>query len=935
MRPTKLVISAFGPYADRTVIDLDKLGRSGLYLIAGNTGAGKTTIFDAISYALFGHASGDNRDDSKLFRCLNAEPGTKTEVDLTFEYAGREYRIVRSPEQMRPKTRGEGMTKESASVAFYRPDESGKQGPASRPVCKEKEVSAAVQEIVGVDRNQFAQIAMIAQGDFLKLLLASTDERKKIFRRIFKTDKFALLQEELRKRASEIEGQCGERERVACAMVARVSCGEKSPLAADVDGVKQLAAENRVSKWEEVCSLLAAVVDEDSSAVEATKMSLDEYASRLAAMDRELGTARGVEKAREALDEARKQHAELMANLKPLAAAVADVEARKPECEKLQEEIAALNERLPEYGELEADRLSIETKSAELATARNAFGEGTKAFDALDENIRNLETEFAGLSDAGEKRAQAEARINVLEERRRQLRSAADMVKELDEAETALTAAQDEYRKADGEYRRSNAECEAKNRAFLDEQAGILAEALEDGCACPVCGSTTHPHKAHKSVDAPTQAALEELKGNVAVLLDAWNAKAGIASTAKATRDAKREELEKKLVELFGECSVGEAKARIRTEFDDVKAQLEKLNLEFKEEAKREERGMALEKSLPGLKANLEKLRGENINASNGISALEAELAALDRKASELEGKLPHKSKVDAEADIAAKRADLAGMRETIEKANADFAACKEQTAVLEGQVKSLEEQLQGTPRYNLEEMENARSATFAEQQKLSQTWQAVSARCVENARSLKEIRGAAGELGDLFNKHKWIANLSATANGKLSGASKVMLETYVQTSYFDRIVSRANIRFRRLSNGQYELVRRVEASNNKGQSGLDLNVLDHASGKEREVETLSGGESFLASLSLALGLADEVQSSAGGVQLDSMFVDEGFGSLDDETLRTAVDTLQTLAGENRLVGVISHVSELERRIEKIVRVRKDEDKGSVVTIEV
>ena len=231
--------------------------------------------------------------------------------------------------------------------------------------------------------------------------------------------------------------------------------------------------------------------------------------------------------------------------------------------------------------------------------------------------------------------------------------------------------------------------------------------------------------------------------------------------------------------------------------------------------------------------------------------------------------------------------------------------------------------------------MKKNRDEIFERQQVLTHTWKNISARLEQNGAAVAEVQKIAARLGDLLKKRMMVENLSATANGGLSGTSKVMLETYVQASYFDRIVSRANVRFRILSNGQYELVRRMDASNNRSQSGLDLNVLDHASGRQREVKTLSGGESFLASLSLALGLADEVQSSAGGIQLDTMFVDEGFGSLDDESLRLAINTLQTLAGDNRLVGIISHVSELESKIEKIVRVKKDENKISRVAIEV
>lgn len=935
MRPTRLIISAFGPYADRTVIDLDKLGKKGLYLIAGDTGAGKTTIFDAITYALFGRASGDSRNDSKLFRCLNALPETKTEVDLTFEYAGKEYRVVRNPEYMRPKARGDGMTKEAASATLYYPDESGKQSPLSRPLNKEKEVNNAVQDIVGIDRDQFTQIAMIAQGDFMNLLLASTDERKKIFRKIFKTDKFGALQDELKRRAQQLREQCSESETLGCAAVSRVSCDEKSSLVEPLDGFKRLAAEKRIADWDELAGMLQKVVDEDSVAVDIARKDLDECTDKLSGVDKELGKAQNIEKTRTSLAEAEERHTAFLQKLEPLKRTVDEAEAHRPEWEKLQEDLATLKNRLPEYDELEKDRKSIELKNVELSAAREAFGKGTENFNAQSECFQKLEAERDSLSDAREKKAQIDAQIKTLEMRREQLKRVAETVKELDDAEVALGDAQKAYLEADGKYKQGNSEYESKNRAFLNEQAGILAETLEEGCACPVCGSTTHPHKACKSVQAPTQLELETLKDGLSVLLEDRNNKANAAASAKTSRDGKRAELEEKLKELFGECAIEDAKKRIREEYDIVKVQLVDLGKSLQAETARETRRKSLDESLPKLRDDIEKLRGENASISNKISAVVAELETLSQKATELATKLPHKCKAEAERDIDAKQVTSNKLQDALKKANDEFGACKEQITSLEGQIKSLKEQLQGASQYGILAMKKNRDEIFERQQALTHTWKNISARLEQNGAAVAEVQKIAARLGDLLKKRMMVENLSATANGGLSGTSKVMLETYVQASYFDRIVSRANVRFRILSNGQYELVRRMDASNNRSQSGLDLNVLDHASGRQREVKTLSGGESFLASLSLALGLADEVQSSAGGIQLDTMFVDEGFGSLDDESLRLAINTLQTLAGDNRLVGIISHVSELESKIEKIVRVKKDENKISRVAIEV
>lgn len=939
MRPTRLVISAFGPYAEKTVIELDKLGSSGLFLISGDTGAGKTTIFDAISFALFGTASGSSRnrngDYSKHFRCQNARPETPTFVDLTFVYAGREYRVVRNPEYERPKMRGEGMTKEGASATFYYPLADGKVGAASRTVSGDIAVTNAVRDIININGDQFSQIAMIAQGDFMKLLLTSTDERIEIFRQLFKTDKFEKLQEVIKREAASLKNECGESESLAWASVSRVACDEKSVLVADVEGVKRLAAEKRVADWGEVCSLLAKVVAEDSAAIETMNKSLAEYAARMTVMDQELGKARGVEKTRQALDKAKGRHAELLPSLEPLTVAVAKAEARKPECEKLQDEIAVLTNMLPEYGKLDEARGEIVRKERDLAREQETLERNKATFEKRDAELQKQEEEFKKLSDAGENRVKLEAQKETLEARKKQLRDAADAVAELDAAEKKLHDLQREYREADDKYRQDNDEYEAKNRAFLNEQAGILAETLEDGCACPVCGSTVHPHKACKSVEAPTQAELESFKKAVSLSQNTRDKKAEAASTAKASFETKCGELEKKLAELFVECTIADSKERIRGDFDNVKSQLREVETKLSAEIQRETRKKELDEKLPEFRKQLEDLRRENEGLAIRHSGAVAELETQKKSVEEASQKLPYASKADAEKVIAEKQLAVTGLQDAIKQATDKLSGCREELKLLEGQATSLEEQLQGAPQYNLEEMEKSRNAVFDEQQALTQTWQAVSARCGQNVQSLGEIRTIADKLGKLIKKRMWVENLSDTVNGTLSGQDKMMLETYVQAAYLDRILYKANSRLRRLSNGQYELVRRSEASNKRSQSGLDLNVIDHANGRQREVKTLSGGESFLASLSLALGLADEVQSSAGGIELDTMFIDEGFGSLDDEVLKVAIDTLENLAGSNRLVGIISHVAGLERRIDKKICVTKGVDKVSRVQIEV
>ena len=935
MRPTKLVISAFGPYAERTVIDLDKLGRSGLYLISGDTGAGKTTIFDAITYALFGRASGDSRDDSKLFRCLNARPETKTEVDLTFEYAGMEYRVVRNPEYLRPKSRGDGMTKEAASVTFYYPEANGRQGPASRSVSKEKDVAAAVQDIIGIDRDQFTKIAMIAQGDFMKVLLSSTDERKKIFRKIFKTDKFNALQDELKKRATEMDRLCCDSESSACTMVSQIQCGEESARLQDLEQVKNLAVQKQIADWQSVCELVQAILAEDGEALQKLQVELDASGKRLADMDKELGRAQNIEKTRDAFRKTNENLERILPTLAPLKEAKLVAESKLPEGERLQESITTLKNSLADYDKLETLRANAKHKDSEVKELEANLISNRESVDNVKATIESLEAEMATLSDAGSRKQELLAQSDKLSMRQDDLQKVGRSTKELSTLDDAFENAKNAYIAADREYQKKNEEYEAKNRAFLNEQAGIIAETLVDNEPCPVCGSTHHPHKACKSVEAPSQAELERLKKTVSLAESERNEKSAAASQAKGMFEEKQLAVQSLVQELFGECSLEDARERGNKEYVEIREQKALLTSAISKEEERERRKAFLEKNIPEKRGELEKLQTESTELEKQISGLKAEVQSCTVAAEELSRELAFECKAAAEKQIRDMQGTLDSIKREIEKATVAFTECEKQVNELNAGKATLASQLEGAPDFDLAALQANRNQAAEAHNALAHSQNEVSARLAQNKRLLEQIGKTVGALGEQLRKRAWIRNLSDTANGGLSGQGKVMLETYVQASYFDRIVSRANIRFRILSNGQYELVRRMEAANNRSQSGLDLNVLDHSSGKQREVKTLSGGESFLASLSLALGLADEVQSSAGGIQLDTMFVDEGFGSLDDESLKLAISTLQSLAGENRLVGIISHVNELEHKIEKIVRVKKDENKISRVTIEV
>ncbi len=939
MRPLKLVVTGFGPYAERTEIDFEKLGTHGLYLISGDTGAGKTTIFDAVTYALFGKASGDNRDDAKLFRCTNATPDTPTKVELTFAYDGKEYRICRNPEYERAAKRGDGTTKEHAAVSFYYPDATGKVTATSRSVSKEKDVTEAVKSVMGgLDRDQFSQIAMIAQGDFMKILLEETKDRRATFRKIFKTENFEKLQKKLGEEYAKFNKSCETLLQTACTHVSGIQCADESAYISDVESKLELARNLQIADWNEVCELLKNLLAEDCAVVTATEEELENLKTRISEQDKELGKASAAIKNRNGMKEAKERLPQKEVELKEKLEAKAALEGEQPDREKLQEQITTINNSLPQYDGLEQARKDLKEKIAALQNGQRKQESVNDSFEKKTAELQRLKKELDSLSNAGENKVKLEGEIEKLNNRQGDIQNVGKQQKKYNDEVLKLRTAQAEYVSAEKAYTTLHDDYECKNRAFLNEQAGILADDLEDGCECPVCGSTHHPHKACKSEEAPTQADLEILKNQVSTAEAQRNEKNSVAVQQKGICDGLKDRLQEELNKLFGDCAIEDAKDRGNEEFQKNRDALVALNEELKVEIQKANRKQELENKetgIPALEKLLEDLRTakEELNRSN--IAVGKEIEALNRSIAEKLKDLAFESRAAATAECQKLQDALDVSNKALKCATTAYNDCEGELKALKGQIEAFGKALEGVPEYDLPALETANKVLKEIQNAKTNLWKNASGRVSQNKKTLENIQSVSAELEKSGKKRQWLKNLSDTANGGLQGREKLMLETYVQTSYFDRIIRHANKRFLILSNGQYELIRREEASNNKAQTGLDLNIIDHTSGKQREVKTLSGGESFLASLSLALGLADEVQSSAGGIQLDTMFVDEGFGSLDDDSLKSAINVLQNLAGDHRLVGIISHVNELEHKINKIVHVEKDIRQISRVTIDV
>ena len=919
MRPIQLTMSAFGPYAGTTVVDFEKLGESGLYLITGDTGAGKTTIFDAITYALYGEASGANREPG-MFRSKYAEPETPTEVELVFNYAGKEYTVKRNPDYERPAKRGGGSTLQKADAVLTMPD--------GRVVTKVKEVTSTVREILGIDRNQFSQIAMIAQGDFMKLLLAETRDRQAIFREIFRTRYYQVFQDQLKEASAKLNRQCDEAKLSIAQYLQGTICDEDNPLV-----IEWRKAKDRQLPMSEAFLVLEQLIDEDQKSFSALGDELTDCNKKLETVNSNLGKVEQAEKTAIALEQAKADSEAAAKKLSALSEALLQAKSREEDAAKLAKAAAALEALFSEYDAQEALQKELNDHEKLLMDERAAKEGEENALKAQIILVEGLKKEKASLEDAGEQKERLLREKGEAEQTEDLLKNILKMVSEYVELAAKLAKAQKAYQAAQEDADAAGRDYDAKNRAYLSEQAGVLAQTLEEGVPCPVCGSRSHPSPAALSESAPTEAELKKAKTNA-------DNKRQLAAGASTAAGELRGQVETKTGQLRAQAeklSLSPDTAELQKEAGErlkkLEADIQRLTESIKTENQRVARKQELNSLIPEEETKREKLDQSVHSRTETIAELTAKCNAAKKQLADIAGKLqfPDKQAAVDENDRLIRAQNE--IKTAISAADNAHSRQKEACSKLNGQIEELQKQLSDNELPEKETLTAQQTELTDRITAVSQKQTALHTRITTNKKALENLLAKGSDLDDLEKRLTWVKALSNTANGNLSGKEKIALETYVQMTYFDRIIARANTRFMVMSGGQYELKRRSEAEDYRSQSGLELNVIDHYNGTERSVKTLSGGESFKASLSLALGLSDEIQSSAGGIRLDTMFVDEGFGSLDEESLQQAMKALSGLTESNRLVGIISHVSELKEKIDRQIMVTKEKSGGSKITL--
>ena len=931
MRPLKLTLSAFGPYAAETVLELEKLGRGGLYLVTGDTGAGKTTLFDAITYALYDHSSGGVREGAML-RSKYADPKTPTFVELEFEVGGKRYTVRRNPEYLRPKTRGEGFTTEKADATLT-------YGDGRPPVTRAKEVTAAVIDVIGLDYNQFSQIVLIAQGQFTRLLNASTEERIKIFRTLFRTQRYQQLQEKLQAECSDLNQRRTAQNIQIGQILSGVHWAEDDPEA------ETLAALSAQTPPDAVAELLTQLTERQDAALSAAADARSKADERLAAVQQTLGRAAAAQKLRE--DLAAKQN-ELAGLLPARDAARAEMERHAGDAaalDALTGQIANAETDLARYDKLE-ELLRQETEARGKAKQEQRKAQTHReALAALDKTLAALREEQGTLANAEAERVKLETQSKELTQRGKALRDLNDLLDDCHARAQAVKTAQAAYQEAARTQTAAREHRDRLERSFLDAQAGLLAQDLAEGTPCPVCGSIHHPQRAELPASAPTQAQVDAAKADA----DAADRSAQDASAAarealaaeKEGRSTLRRDAKALLPERFADetaspATLGALRTAAAEELERLRTAYRRLQQEQKQNQAACQRRIQLEADLKTQTDRRTALEAAASEAEQQAAAQSAMVQSLTRQLADTRTALPYPTRAEAEQALDTRKKQRDQLQDAKTQAETTLHRCEKAVSDAEAAIRALNAQRLPSEEEDapadLAALQAEKTALEARRTTLTEQEKTLTALLRPNQAALREYRQRAAERTALETRWQWVNALASTASGTLSSKQKIRLETYIQMTYLDRILVHANTRLMQMTAGQYEL-ERIGAENQRSQSGLDLGVIDHYNGTRRSVKTLSGGESFKASLALALGLSDEVQRAAGGIRLDTLFLDEGFGSLDDESLEQAIRVLVGLTEGNRLVGIISHVAALKDRIDLQVVVKKTRSGGSTVRL--
>lgn len=924
MKPLKLTMSAFGSYAGKNVIDFTGQ-QQGIFLITGDTGAGKTTIFDAITYALYNQTSGGERNGN-MMRSQYAQPETETYVELEFLYRGQTYRVRRNPDYKITKTLKNGKIREQKvphSVELTLPD--GTVFPE-----KKNATDAKIIEILGLTADQFSQIVMIAQGDFLKLLYTKSDERKMIFSKLFRTDIYWKIQENLRRKSMEMDERIQENDRAFEQEKSRIIPlpeSEELPLDELVERLRERLKDavkeqnlrranveelnKKITKYEEINKLFVSL-----EKIRQTGKELEARQAESKERRQQIENARKADKVLVAEQQNLRQQQEVEQSAQAIAKMTETLANDQEMFESLKtqlQEVEAIKKR--EAADLQKKMLALEQSFPSYEALQNARSEEQQAKKVWEDLGKTSEESFH----------KKEAGIAALKEQQKQQEQVVEQTKKNWE-QTSLSASE------------SAKHYEHMYEAFLKEQAGILAENLSAGCPCPVCGSTVHPDPAKLSDHAVTELEVEQAKKTRAAAEEKRDMAYAAFEAEKTEKQKLAQAVEKEEADFVLAQTIAKQQ---RKEAEQNYVSLQKIAEQIREKlvypslAEAKKQYAAMQKALEAAEQEIERKRQKVSELAEAMNTLKGQKLAEEenqKTAKKLAAKTEkeYAKLLEKSGFVSEETYHLAILpersRSKLEREEKEY---ESQCLRQQSEQKLLEKQVSGKTYTDTTELNERLKVEKQALKEAEKTYMELHT-AYENDRAVLQNCAVYLEKGKkLESEDQVIKSLSKTANGRLSGSAKIDFETYIQRQYFKQIIHEANKRLLTMSNHQFILKLKEEANTGrKTNEGLDLSVYSLVTDSERDVKTLSGGESFLAALAMALGLSDIVERSAGAIHPDMMFIDEGFGSLDAQSRQQAIEVLAELAGDSRMVGIISHVTELKEQIDRKLVVSRT-DKGS------
>lgn len=895
MKPLNLKMSAFGPYKNEVEIDFKKLGTNNIFLITGDTGAGKTTIFDAISYALFNEVSGSNRPITSLRSKFATTEDTY--VELEFEHKGKEYKIRRVPEYERVKKTGEGTTKNIADAYLEYED---------KIITGVKNVNDKIIELIGINAKQFKQISMLAQGEFIKILFAESKDRTEIFRKIFETSIYEQISTNLSILSAETRKNVDRLKTIFQTNTSNIRWIEK-PVAIDLIDLKKI-----------------------------TKLDIDEILNLI---------EKEIQINKDQIKEEEKENEKLKKEIEKLREKIKKIEEQNEKVKKYKkylEENEELKQKTKEIKEKETKIKVSQSVLQKVMPKQQIVNEKQKELKINIDKKQVLEKEIKNGEIIEQENKNKILKLNELKEILDKYKTIKEKSKNIEDMFLLITQIEKDqkikekyvkqYEKLNNQYIEIDEQYKEEEDKFFREQAGIIAQRLEEGKPCPVCGSIEHPNKAIKNDDVLSEEELKKLEEEKNKLENKRNTiknetislNAKIETTIKMIPESNKQDFN---LQDF-EKKINESKNKQELEIKSLKENFENVCLIF---AKKKENIDKI--NFDEIKQNIEKqINGQNNKLLENkvklkecntlIETQEKSLEVIQQEYLNAIKELGFKDEKDYK-EKTLKEADIEKIKQEIEQYKEKVTTTKTR---LEDVKKELKEKEIIDVTQDIEQLEKSSQKQKEEEKQINNKKASISF----NKDTNKKLKETAIELIDKMDKMAKIEELAKIANGTANRKTKITFEQYVQATYFDMVISEANKRLLSMTDNRYLLIRKKKADKISEKIGLDLNVIDNYNGQERDVKSLSGGESFKAALSLALGLSDVIQSYSGGVLVDTLFIDEGFGTLDAESREQAINTLVNLAGSNKLIGIISHVEELQERIDKKIIVEKGQDGSNI-----